>query len=323
MQNASTKLATSAFNYEGIEPGLADSLRKQAERIRDRIKKTIPDIIEIGRDLLAVQESIPYGKFGTWLRAEFGWHERTAQNWMLLATVFGDRSEIVSDLPQGLLCRLAAKSTPKNIAADVVTKLEQGDPADKVIEEAKRQIEVARQQRALDREKKRRSERASKRTLQRRELEKKEREEQRQREREQAEAIAAKLIAQIGYPAIVAVLEALGAELGCVVGTVLREKLCAEPPGHEYGPPENAPANDLAAVAASWMRADQEGRRAFVDEVGMVEIYKYASDRQRHEIADVIAPQLPLSNEQAASCGTSMVCPATRRARPKARTAAL
>jgi hypothetical protein len=69
--------------------------------------------------------------------------------------------------------------------------------------------------------------------------------------------------------------------------------------------PENAPANDLAAVAASWMRANQEGRRAFVDEVGMVEIYNYASDRQRHEIADVIAPQLPLNT------------------RPKARTAAL
>ena len=53
-----------------------------ADRIRERVKKTVEDIIDVGNDLLAVKEALPHGQFGPWLKAEFGWSERSAQNFM-------------------------------------------------------------------------------------------------------------------------------------------------------------------------------------------------------------------------------------------------
>jgi hypothetical protein len=43
------------FNYDLLETKLADKLRNAADRIRERIKKTIEDIIEVGNELLAVK----------------------------------------------------------------------------------------------------------------------------------------------------------------------------------------------------------------------------------------------------------------------------
>jgi hypothetical protein len=49
MPNDITDSAMLAF-YAGLAPALAHSLHKQADRIRERAKKTIAAIIEIGTD---------------------------------------------------------------------------------------------------------------------------------------------------------------------------------------------------------------------------------------------------------------------------------
>ena len=59
-------LATTTFNYTDLPADLAISLRRQAERIRERAKKTTKAIIEIGCDLLAVKQNLPHGMFGSW-----------------------------------------------------------------------------------------------------------------------------------------------------------------------------------------------------------------------------------------------------------------
>ena len=69
-----------------------------AERIRQTVKRTIEDIIAVGNDLLAVKESLDHGQFGAWIRAEFGWTDRTARNFMAVAEQFGAKSEMISDL---------------------------------------------------------------------------------------------------------------------------------------------------------------------------------------------------------------------------------
>jgi hypothetical protein len=74
------------FNYDLLETKVAEQVRSSADRIRERVKKTVEDIIEVGNDLLAVKEALEHGQFGPWLKAEFGWSERTAQNFM---SVFG------------------------------------------------------------------------------------------------------------------------------------------------------------------------------------------------------------------------------------------
>lgn len=83
------------FNYDLLETKVAEQARSTADRIRERLKKTLDDLIR-GRPA-AVKEALPHGQFGPWLRAEFGWGERMAQNIMAVAGAFGPKTERISD----------------------------------------------------------------------------------------------------------------------------------------------------------------------------------------------------------------------------------
>jgi RNase H-fold protein (predicted Holliday junction resolvase) len=52
------ELVVIGFNYDLLDTKLADKVRTAAGRIRDRIKKTVEDIIEVGNDLLSVKEAL-------------------------------------------------------------------------------------------------------------------------------------------------------------------------------------------------------------------------------------------------------------------------
>jgi hypothetical protein len=91
------ELVVVGFNYDLLETKLADKVRSAADRIREWVKKTVEDIIEVGNDLLAVKEVLAHGQFLTWLKAEFGWSKRSAQNFMSVAEQF--KSARIADLP--------------------------------------------------------------------------------------------------------------------------------------------------------------------------------------------------------------------------------
>ena len=81
-------VVASGFDYSLVGEA-ADRVRSSAEKIRRTVQKTLDDLIEVGQELLAVKEAVGHGHFGAWLRAEFGWTERTAQNLMSVAERFG------------------------------------------------------------------------------------------------------------------------------------------------------------------------------------------------------------------------------------------
>ena len=56
-----------------------------------------------------MKNALPHGRFGPWLKAEFGWTERTAQNFMNVAGQFGSKTEMISDL---LILPTANKNDP-------------------------------------------------------------------------------------------------------------------------------------------------------------------------------------------------------------------
>lgn len=135
------------FNYESLGSAEADAARAAAERIKSRLKA---GLIEVGLELIDIKAKIGHGAFGPWMKAEFGMDERTAQNYMRTATVFGDKSEIVSVLPASTIYALAAKSTPETVRDDVVRQVAEGQrpkPAEiaETIRQAK-QEERARQE---------------------------------------------------------------------------------------------------------------------------------------------------------------------------------
>jgi hypothetical protein len=130
------------FNYDLLETKIAEQVRSRADSIRERVKKTVEDIIEVGNDLLAVKEALDHGQFGPWLKAEFGWSERTAQNFMSVAERF--KSAKFAELPiQPAAYLLAAPAVPDEARQVAIEKAEAGEEitfttAKEIVAEAKK-----------------------------------------------------------------------------------------------------------------------------------------------------------------------------------------
>ena len=117
------------FNYELLEKKVAEKIRSAADRIREKVKQTVEDLIAIGNDLTTVKEALPHGEFGPWLKAEFGWGERMAQNFMSVAERFGPKTEIIADLtiqPTAAYL-LAAPSVPDEAREKAIERAEAGE----------------------------------------------------------------------------------------------------------------------------------------------------------------------------------------------------
>jgi hypothetical protein len=100
-------------------------VRAAAERIRVRMKRTAEDIIEIGRDLLAVKTKLGHGNFLPWIEAEFGMSQRTAYNFMAVSEKLGDKVATVANFAPKALYLLA--SAPAEVVTQVETKAEAGE----------------------------------------------------------------------------------------------------------------------------------------------------------------------------------------------------
>jgi Protein of unknown function (DUF3102) len=118
--------ADQGFQYESLEAKLAESVQ-ESDRIRERMKSSIQNIIEIGVDLLQVKKSLPHGQFGDWLRAEFGLSDRSAQNFMSVAEKF--KSANIADLPiqPSAVYLLAAPSVPDEARQIAIDRAEAGE----------------------------------------------------------------------------------------------------------------------------------------------------------------------------------------------------
>lgn len=128
MINLQTIERGTAFDYAAVSPKVEAEVRAVAQRIRVRHQQHIEAMLETGRDLLGVRDSLPHGRFGAWLSAEFGWAERTAQNYMQAARTFGDKSAIVADLPAKTVYEIA--SAPDAVKQEVIAKLDAGEKLD-------------------------------------------------------------------------------------------------------------------------------------------------------------------------------------------------
>lgn len=100
-----------AFDYTALDAETRIVVQQRTGEIKSLMRRTAQDIIEIGLKLTEVKARLGHGSFGGWLKAEFEWSERTAQNFMRVADAF--KSATVADLiaPKALYL-LAAPSTP-------------------------------------------------------------------------------------------------------------------------------------------------------------------------------------------------------------------
>jgi hypothetical protein len=114
-----------------LDEAKAEKLKKLASLIRERHVNMKLEAIEIGQYLLAAKKLQPRGDFLEWLKREFAWSIRTAENLMGVAKKFGDQIATVANLP---------------IAVTAMYELPRGEAVNEAIELAKAGVKVDRKQ---------------------------------------------------------------------------------------------------------------------------------------------------------------------------------
>ena len=119
--------AVARFDYAALDVQTARAVRVSTERIRQLVKRSLDDVVEIGAELISVKQTLPHGQFRPWLDSEFGWKERSARNFMNVAQRF--KSASVADLEMDLTATylLAAPSTPDRVRAVALERAEHGE----------------------------------------------------------------------------------------------------------------------------------------------------------------------------------------------------
>jgi len=116
-----------SFDYKSIDTDTAEFLQQQASQIKLLVKQTLESIIAVGQKLLEVKERLVHGQWMDWLDAEFGWTDRTALNYMRVATHF--ETETISDLDiaASALYLLTAPSTPQEARQEAISRAQAGE----------------------------------------------------------------------------------------------------------------------------------------------------------------------------------------------------
>jgi len=106
----------------------ADTLAWHAEAIRALGKRVIGDAIEMGRHLTAAKELCGHGHWLPWLKREFGWSDKTAEQFMNVYRLRGKFEKFSNlDLPISGLYLLARPSTPEAVRQEVIERVERGE----------------------------------------------------------------------------------------------------------------------------------------------------------------------------------------------------
>lgn len=83
------------------------TLERRAERIRKLSGEAQIRLVAIGFELIAAKEQVGHGGWAEWLRTEFKWTQRTANNFMRIAERFGKMENVFHFQPSTLQAMLA------------------------------------------------------------------------------------------------------------------------------------------------------------------------------------------------------------------------
>ena len=115
-----------AFDYTALDAETRIVVQQRTSEIKDRLRRTAQDIVQIGHDLIEVKERLPHGQFGPWLSAEFDLTEGHARKLMQVARAFGQNDHYDRFAPTALYL-LASPATPDEARAEALERAEAGE----------------------------------------------------------------------------------------------------------------------------------------------------------------------------------------------------
>jgi hypothetical protein len=129
VKRAVTKIVDRHYGIPAVDGATADEqLAQRAEAIKALAKRTIADAIEIGHHLIEAKKLCGHGNWLPWLKREFGWSDKTAEQFINVHKLQG-KFEKISDLslPVSGLYPLARPSTPEAARQEVIDRIERGE----------------------------------------------------------------------------------------------------------------------------------------------------------------------------------------------------
>lgn len=128
--------ATRTDKNNGLTAAQTELCRDTAASIRKAQTNMFNSAFEIGELLIKVKDQLDHGQFGKWRSSEFGYTQRTAQNYMNAFRYLGDKSETVSRLPMKTIYDLA--SLPEEKCDEIVALIT--NPANPPVAEIKKLV---------------------------------------------------------------------------------------------------------------------------------------------------------------------------------------
>lgn len=119
--------------YPQLPYDLDRLLAERAVAIHALVKRTLKDVVEVGRHLSEVRNLVDHGRWLAWIETEFGWSDQTARRFIHVYTLSTDpklNTVLNLDLPFNTLYQLAA---PRAVAAreEIAEWIEAGEPVTK------------------------------------------------------------------------------------------------------------------------------------------------------------------------------------------------
>lgn len=123
------KYAGLSYDYGQIAEADREMVQRAALDIRGRLKRTVEDMIEIGRQLIAVKAILEHGEFLAWIRVEFDQNIRDLQKSMQVAQMIPSSPNAGNYplLSASALYLLAAPSTPETVRWGIQERIELTD----------------------------------------------------------------------------------------------------------------------------------------------------------------------------------------------------
>jgi hypothetical protein len=131
------------YDYAALPAEHRLVLQDAAVEIHGHHAQAKRSMLAIGQRLLEVKDLLPHGQFEKWIAGEFGYKQRTVQEFMNAARRFGGKSAIIALLNDTTIRLLAAPSVP-DAAVDEVIEAAQNSTEPIKVEEVKRIVEAHR-----------------------------------------------------------------------------------------------------------------------------------------------------------------------------------
>ncbi|ACK71001.1 diguanylate cyclase [Gloeothece citriformis PCC 7424] len=119
-------IQSNVFDYSSLSQEKRQFVQEKTDEIKNLIRRTAQNVIDIGQKLLEVKEQVGHGYFLNWLKTEFNWSVSTATKMMQASEKFKNVNFTNLNFSPSALYLLAAPSVDDEIREEALVLAESG-----------------------------------------------------------------------------------------------------------------------------------------------------------------------------------------------------